>query len=104
MMPATSPVPGARRVLVVGRHASILARVTALLEGAGYAVGGALTDEDAMRLMASDYDALLIGGGVEADSRRTLRDAFAAARPGRPVIEHYGGPDGLLDHVNRVLR
>lgn len=96
----TSPV----RVLVVGRHASILARVTALLEGAGYVVGGALADDDAIRLMASGFDALLLGGGVEADSRPRLRTAFAAASPGGAVIEHFGGPDGLLDHVNRVLR
>lgn len=96
----TSPL----RMLVVGRHASILARATALLEGADYVVAGALTDDDATRLMASGFDALLLGGGVEPDSRTRLRAAFEAASPGRPVIEHYGGPHGLLDHVNRILR
>lgn len=94
----------APRVLVVGRHASILTRVTALLEGAGYVVGGALTDDAAVGMMAAGFDVLLLGGGVEADSRSRLRDAFATASPGRPVIEHYGGPNGLLDHVNRILR
>lgn len=95
----TSPA----RVLVVGRHADILARVTALLEASGYVVEGALSDEDASRLMASGHDALLLGGGVEPASRARLRAAFAQACPGRPVIEHYGGPQGLLEHVNRVL-
>lgn len=91
------------RILTVGRSPDILARVKALLESAGYSHIGALTDERAVALMAEEApDALVIGGGVEQTSREALRAAFHAARPGRPVIEHSGGPHGLLDAVKRA--
>jgi DNA-binding response OmpR family regulator len=91
------------RVLTVGRSPEILARVKSLLESAGYVHFGALTDERAVASMAEEApDVLVIGGGVEPASREALREAFRAARPGRPVIEHSGGPHGLLDAVKRA--
>lgn len=94
----------AARILVVGRHPTIMTRVRALLESAGYETLGTLTDEEALRaLQSSPCDALLLGGGVETSSRAALSEAFRAAKPGRPVIEHFGGPDGLLDHVRQAL-
>jgi PleD family two-component response regulator len=98
--------PGAemRRVLVVGRSTTIMERVHGLLESAGYTPIEALTDDAALALMTTMApDALLIGGGVEGTSRRALAAAFAAARPGRPVIEHFGGPTGLLEAMARAL-
>lgn len=99
----TAPDANRRRVLVVGRHPDILARVTTLLASAGYETSGALSDDDAQRLIDTGPDALLIGGGVELDSRTSIIAAFAAAWPGRPVIEHRGGPHGLLEHLAERL-
>jgi DNA-binding NtrC family response regulator len=90
----------APRILVVGRHPAIMVKVQALIESAGYTHLGALTDEEAIALMRSAApDALLLGGGVEPESRATLSAAFEAARPGCPVIEHSGGPRGLLERL-----
>ncbi len=95
----------AKVILVVGRHAEIMRRVTGLLEPAGYGVVGVLTDDEAVDAMRSrSPDALLIGGGVEPAARQALKVAFGAHRPGRPVVEHSGGPSGLLDSVQRALR
>jgi CheY-like chemotaxis protein len=95
----------ARRILVVGRHPEIMLRVKGLLESAGHAPLGALTDGEAMSLIHSSApDALLLGGGVEPASRAALAEAFREARPGRPVIEHSGGPQGLLERVREALR
>lgn len=93
-----------QRILVVGRQPEIMLKVKALLESAGYVPLGALVDGEAIELMKSaDIDALLIGGGVEANSRASLIQAFKVAKPGRPIIEHFGGPHGLLDSVRRNL-
>lgn len=92
------------RILVVGRHQEILSRVTGVLETAGYRVFGTTADESALALMTSETpDALLLGGGVERASRQTLIACFHTARPGQPVIEHFGGPHRLLEHVREAL-
>lgn len=94
----------APRILVVGRRPDIMLKVQRLLESAGYLHEGALTDAAAMELMkTSTFDALLLGGGVEDASRASLGKAFAAAQPGRPVVEHFGGPDGLLENLRGAL-
>jgi DNA-binding response OmpR family regulator len=81
-------------VLVVGRQADIMERVRALIESEGYQHIGALTDDEALALMATAKpDALLLGGGVEATSRTLLVREFALARPGRPVVEPRGAWD-----------
>lgn len=91
-------------ILVVGRHPEIMGRVKALLESGGYQALGVHTDDEARAAMNSSApDALLLGGGVEAASRAVLIEAFRQARPGRPIIEHFGGPAGLLDHLRQAL-
>jgi len=91
-------IPGGGRLLQRG---SI---IMAVLESAGYAPLGALTDSEAIGLMSSSAPgALLLEGGVEPASRTALAEAFRAARMGCPVIEHFGGPHGLLEHVQRSL-
>lgn len=92
------------RILVVGRHPDIMQKVRALLESGGFTPLSAHTDDEAIGLMrGAEPDALLLGGGVEPRSREALAAAFAEARPGRPVIEHFGGPHGLLEHVRSRL-
>lgn len=99
--PAMTSTP---RVLVVGRHASIMTKVESLLAAAGLACVAALTDDEALAAIEQEaLDALLLGGGVEPSSRARLAAAFERMRPGRPVIEHYGGAHGLVEHVRARL-
>jgi DNA-binding NtrC family response regulator len=103
-MSLTASNPRRDRILVVGRNPDIMARVRALLEPAGFSVLAAFTDDDAAELIAtSGPDALLIGGGVEPGSRSALVAAFERTWPGRPGIEHFGGPHRLLEHVRAAL-
>lgn len=95
--------PVRARLLVVGRNAAIMTRVLDLLSSAGYDAAGALADDEAERLLATRPDALVIGGGVPLDARTRLMATFAHRFPGRPVIEHTGGPQGLLDHLRCAL-
>lgn len=89
------------RVLVLGRHAQMMQRVVSLLGEHGAVVVEALTDEAALEAMAKEsaLDAFLIGGGVEASSRPALKEAFARQHPGRPLVEHFGGPQGLVERL-----
>jgi DNA-binding NtrC family response regulator len=94
----------ATRILVVGRTAHIMVRVRALLESQGFVHLGATTDADAYKHMQnSSPDLLLLGGGVEASSRTALTTEFRNRRPGLPVVEHFGGPSGLVAHVRQAL-
>lgn len=93
-----------KRILVVGRHPDIMVRVKQLLDSAGYDHLGALTDVEATQLMRSAKpDALLLGGGVEPSSRSELSTAFKMLRPRCPVVEHFGGAHGLLDHLRQAF-
>jgi hypothetical protein len=92
-------------VLVVGRHAERMSAVRDLLDRGGYAVSGALVDAQVIARMQTDApEVLVIGGGVEPASRAALTSAFAERRPGRAVVEHFGGPAGLVEAVRRGAR
>lgn len=80
-----------------------MARVLELLGSTGYEAVGVLAEGEAERLMQTAPDALIIGGGVPLDARTRLIAAFTHRLPGRPVIEHVGGPAGLLEHLARAL-
>lgn len=90
------------RILVLGRNPAIMERVTALLGAGGYVVQPCFTDDEARAaLERGNLDGFLIGGGVEAASRAAL--APVAAAHGVIVIEHFGGPHALLEHVEAAL-
>lgn len=86
---------------MLGRQASIMARVQRLLGDAGYEVVPTLTDQAAMDALSTSIDAVIIGGGVEPSSRASL--AAEAARRGVPVLAHSGGPNGLLEALGRLV-
>lgn len=86
------------RILVIGRHAQIMETVLRLLRSQpGWHAAGALTDEEAQRLFASQpFDLVLIGGGVAETSEALFRNEFVARHPDIKIIRHYGGGSGLL--------
>ncbi|MEZ5291956.1 MAG: hypothetical protein R2745_12795 [Vicinamibacterales bacterium] len=99
------PRPGSRRVpLLVVAHPSVVARLVAGLVSAGYAPVGASTDDEAIRLMDRAPEALVLDGGVALGRRAALASRFTARFPGRPVVEHLGGPSGLAQAVGRAVR
>lgn len=74
---------------VVGRHAAILERVLALVSSHGHSAKGTLVDADALSWINSrDVQYLLIGGGVEDASRKSLLAACAAHQV--QAIEVFG--------------
>jgi CheY-like chemotaxis protein len=65
------------KVLVIGRHADMLARVTDMLKNHNYVAIGAQTNEEALqKFEAEKPEAVLIGGGVDGESRALFHRTF----------------------------
>lgn len=85
-------------ILVIGRHSQILETVLRLINAQqAWKAIGALTDHEAREKFRRDkFDLVLIGGGVEEESERSLRNEFEKIDPQIKIIRHYGGGSGLL--------
>ncbi|KUL51411.1 hypothetical protein ADL22_06340 [Streptomyces sp. NRRL F-4489] len=75
------------RTLVLGRTPARVADVLATLRADGFEAAGVSTDEEARKLLESEeFGVLIIGGGVEPDSRAAMKE-LAAERRVRRVID-----------------
>ncbi|MEU1465706.1 hypothetical protein ABZ467_34665 [Streptomyces sp. NPDC005727] len=75
------------RTLVLGRSPARVTEVLATLRADGFDAEGVSTDEEAQKLLESEeFGVLIIGGGVEPDSRVTLKE-FAAKHRVQRVID-----------------
>jgi hypothetical protein len=89
-------------IVFFGRNPSIMALVRNQLAGAGYASEGYMDDGALLsRLEHPDVALLVLGGGIEDGPRLQLRDI--CQRRGIRLLEHYGGPDQLVENVRRAL-
>ncbi|GGN98949.1 hypothetical protein [Nocardia rhizosphaerihabitans] len=94
-------------LLVVGRGQNVVDTAIAYIDGLGYRILGTTLDEEALDILDREQVRfLVIGGGVETESRKRLTakadergtTAVAAKRAGRDV-EQY-----LADEVVPALR
>jgi CheY-like chemotaxis protein len=75
------------KILVIGRHADMLARVTDMLKNHNYNPVGVQTNEEALEKFASEKPlAVLIGGGVDGESRALFHRTFS---PSAKVIDAH---------------
>lgn len=89
-------------IVFFGRNPSIMALVKNQMIAAGYTVEGFLEDDHLMkRLAAGGVSLLVLGGGVEDGPRETLRTYCSTN--GIKLLEHFGGPDQLLQNVRAAL-
>lgn len=66
------------KVLVIGRHADMLARITDMLKNHHYDAVGAQTNEEALQKFEDEKPAaVLIGGGVDGESRALFHGTFS---------------------------
>lgn len=91
-------------VLVLGRHAAMLQNALTLLSQNGYGATGYTTDEEIIRaLQTTNIDLVVIGGGVEANSRSLINATAAQVMPSPKVVDVYG-PQHLLEAVQSNAR
>jgi DNA-binding response OmpR family regulator len=94
-----------KTVLVIGRHPDLMGTVESFLKGKGYATLGVTKDQDALNhLRTADIDVVLIGGGVELASRKTIRYFAETNRPNVKILEHNGGTFKLVELVEKALK
>jgi DNA-binding response OmpR family regulator len=88
------------RVLVLGRHAPMLQSALTLLRQHGYTVAGFTKDEEILQAISTTpFDLVVIGGGVESDSRSHIKAAAQRLAQPPQVVDVYG-PHHLLESVN----
>ena len=92
------------RVLIVERHEDVMARTTRALEGDAYIVTGTMDDAVALDLTGStDFDALLIGGGVSLSDRRHLATEVRRRQPSIPVV-YVEDPTSVLIQLRQAFK
>lgn len=75
------------RTLVLGRMPARVTEVLATLRADGFDAEGVSTDEEARKLLETKaFGVLIVGGGVEPDSRAALKE-FAAQHQVQRVID-----------------
>lgn len=84
-------------ILVIGRHPQVMETVLRLINSQpDWKAEGAITDQEAVEKFNSNFNLVLIGGGVAESSKKKLKTAFEKINPQIKMIRHYGGGGGLL--------
>ena len=84
-------------ILVIGRHPQIMETVLRLINSQpDWKAEGAITDQEAVEKFNSNFNLVLIGGGVAESSKKKLKTAFEKINPQIKMIRHYGSGGGLL--------
>lgn len=94
---------GDKKVLVIGRHAEMLERVTSLIRQQGYVCIGKLTNEEALLAFQTEkIDAVVIGGGVDLESRNLFHREFTKLNPSVKLIDAH--PQSVLKDLEAAFR
>ncbi len=78
------------KILVIGRHPDMLLKVTDMLKQHNYfAIGEQFNDEALATFKANDIAAVLIGGGVDDESRFFFHEVFHKINPKVKIIDSH---------------
>ena len=86
------------KILVHGTHPEILETVLRLINKNEAWEGTGSTDEQTVieYFRQSDYDLVMLGGGISNSSEMKIRAVLNELNPQVKIIQHYGGGSGLL--------
>ncbi len=92
-----------KNILILGRHAEMLDIVLKQVKQQGYNATGTLTNEKALKAVKSNqFDAVILGGGVDLLSRQTLKQEFLSFQPGIRIIEAH--PQNILTTLSEAFQ
>jgi hypothetical protein len=90
------------KILVIGRHADMMVKVLAMLNQHGYHAIGEQWNEQAVATFKKDtIQAVIIGGGVDAESRTYFHREFPKINPLVKIIN--GHPQTLLADLQKAF-
>jgi hypothetical protein len=89
------------KVLAIGRGQELVDTAVSILQSHGYAAVGTIADDDALAALdTGEITHLIIGGGVEPDSREALKDRAETAGVAVHEAKRNGrGIEGYLEEV-----
>ncbi|MBK7374117.1 MAG: hypothetical protein IPJ02_00660 [Chitinophagaceae bacterium] len=92
-------------ILIFGRHTGIMQNVMSFLKQHGFTRTKAVfTNENAMHeLTTGRYDVLIIGGGVDHETRKAIREYIAGKKIRTRIVEHFGNPSSLPDEIREAI-
>jgi DNA-binding response OmpR family regulator len=91
-----------KRLLIIGRHPEVMQRITALLQAQGYSIDSVLTDDEALKIFSEkSFDAVVIGGGVESQSRQVFHTTFREHNSAIKIID--ANPQTILKELAMAL-
>lgn len=91
-----------KKILVIGRHKGMLEAVIGLLEDNDYDAFGTTDNAEAELLLEQRQpQAVVLGGGVDAESRNAFHKTFPERLPGVVVLDVH--PSTLLAQLEEVL-
>ena len=91
-----------KKILVIGRHADMLQKVTGMLQQNGYTALGETGNDAAIALFKSErFDAVIIGGGVAGESRMLFHQLFPQLHPAIKIIDAH--PQTVLNDLQAAF-
>ena len=92
------------RILVVGRHEDTTHKVGRALEADGHIVTSTLSAAIALDLAgSSDFDAVVIGGGVSHADSRYISTEIRGKKPSTTIVIAYG-PESVLSQLRQAFK
>jgi hypothetical protein len=94
-----------QHILILGRHAGMMQNVIAFLQSHHFTNNkGVLTNEEVFsELETSAYHILIIGGGVDGETRQLIKKLVAEKNIPTKIIEHFGNPATLITEIKQLL-
>lgn len=91
-----------RKVLVIGRHPEILEKVKLLLQSNGYNVFGVTENAEAVQVfIETKPEALVIGGGVDLESRNYFLQEFKRINSDVKILDAH--PQTILTDLQKLF-
>lgn len=93
-----------KKVLVIGRHPAHMEVVLRFLKEKGYYAKGETENKHALTTFAIEqFDVVVLGGGVDEASRKTLKEKLTSLNNNVCFIEHFGAPDSLPMEIEQAV-
>jgi DNA-binding NtrC family response regulator len=90
------------KILVIGRHPDMLKKITDLLKLHGYNATGKQSNEEALAAFKTDsIQAVIIGGGVDYESRTLFHTLFPKLNPSVKMIDAH--PQTVLSDLKQAF-
>jgi hypothetical protein len=90
------------KILVIGRHADMLAKITDMLKLHNYNSIGKQWNEEAIAAFKADtINAVIIGGGVDSESRDMFHKEFPKINPLVKIIDAH--PQTVLNDLKEAF-